>query len=600
MVKFSYMFFLLKKVFLADRSGVPLNEHLLELEGLDRLMDRDGNSDQSPREPGHNPIFGEPLPWRELYNHDPNQNHDQERSSFSSFSSSSSGGDSIPAVPTNPAITRMPSTPAHLHPQPHPRHTSISTFDQRRRETRALGPRPISRDTGTNTDWGEVVNRNDPHRPSLVRPRIGVSERPSSHVITAARPTPRVSANASTGPPGFRAGRRPYLNINTVPEPASRSTGRPHHTLLLPRWDSTSTNTHTSPTTSRVPEPPWQTRSFMLNRQSSTNTRANTNTNTSPVRPHFNTMRPLDRHSGMLGGRGQSTRHAQSPPSSTLVDHVMDIDDVFAMQRERDNFSSNSASVDRRADPWVATANGSSGPANVNNNNNNGRPHSPVERASGMYAHLIDRMRQNLYESDTAVTSMPMEEERSRPASEFPVSENLFSLPSVPSPGLGGIFDHGSHHDNPDSVNETEQNRRRSSAPSPPSMYRLARGSYVLPARRRSPSPTREEQASRIPPSLRSRSPPHGSSGPARFDPQSFTPGPFRNTMQRMFEMNARHENSENRLATHRNNAPSIPPLPFEGDFSPTRAGPSSSRQESPTSPQVMIPNLYMKSSWLT
>ena len=586
----------------AERSRVPLDEHLLEQERLDRLVDRDrgGDGDQSPggnEGSGYNPAL-ESLTWRNLHNHDPN--HPQQRSSFSSFSSSSLSGDSIPAVSTTSPVTRMPSTSAQPHPHAHPRHI-IPPFDQRSREIRALGPRPISRDSGASTGWGEAVNRNDPRRSSLVGlRRVELPARPSGHV-TATRPTPRVGANANSSP--LRAGRRPILNINTIPEPAS---GRPTNTLLLPRWGSTSVNTstnantnaNTSPSTSRVPELPWQTRPFMPNRQSNANMRTSTNTNTSPVRPHYNPMRPLDRYSGMVGGQGQSARHEQSSSSSTLVDQSMDVDDFFALRRNRETFSSNSVSVDRQVDPWAAaTATSSSGTTNTNNN---GRPHSPVEMASDMYTRLMDRMRHNLHDSDRVVFPTSMGEERPQTPSQFPVlSEELFSLPSVPSPGLGGIFDHGGHHDNTDPVNETEQNRRRSSAPSPPAMYRSARGSYVFPQRRRSPSPTREEQASRIPPSLRSRSPPHGSGGPARFDPQSFTPGPFRNTMQRVFEMNARHENPENRPATHRNNAPSIPPLSFEGDFSPTRARPSSSTQDSPISPQV-ISVLHTKSSWLT
>jgi hypothetical protein len=120
------------------------------------------------------------------------------------------------------------------------------------------------------------------------------------------------------------------------------------------------------------------------------------------------------------------------------------------------------------------------------------------------------------------------------------------------------------------------------------------------PPRRRSPSPTREEQASRVPWFLRSRSP-HSSGGntSSRLIAESFRPGPFRNTVERMFEVNRRHEGSEDRPA-HRSNAPSIPPLPFQGETSPGARTSPSQQQDSPTHSQQVIPSPNTENPWLT
>lgn len=546
---------------------------MLERERSDRAINRDRDSEQSPGRSAdpfrYFPQMEEPLPWRDFERDTRDSNHHQQRSSFSSFSSSSSGAEPTPPVVTISSAVRMPSTHAHPHLHPHPRHTipnSFHTLDQRRRDIRALGPRPISRDGVASTGWGSES------------PRIDLRDRPRVDLYTRPRPAPRVGAGAE----GLRSDSRvdrPYLNVNTTAEPVSRSTGRAPQAWLFHRWNNTgantSTNTSTSPSTSRVPELPWQIRPVMPNRQGSTSTRTNTVPNMSLSRLQFASPRPFE------------DWHSRSPSSPIPIDHTMDIDDVFPLRRERESFSSNSASADQN-DSWVAVpATSSSGSSSGTHTNNNNRLHSQIEVGSEIYTRLMNRMRQDNPDSDAVVAPTPVEEEP-RPSSEFP--EDFFILPAVPSPGLGGIFDHSSNQNSSDPVNEAEQNRRRSSAPSPPLMYRSARGSFIFPQRRRSPSPTREEQANRMPPSLRSRSPPLGSvRGPARFNPQSFTPGPFRNTMQRMFEMNRRHENPENRPSSLHNNAPSIPPLSFEGNFSPARTGPPSSRQEeNTTSPQVI------------
>ena len=561
---------------------IPLDEHSLEEEHLNRALNRE-TSDHSPGrtiDPHLLQYFALP-PEVDGGRYPAGDPRDPDRhQQRPSLSSSPPGGDVTSTTHHISPATRISSTPRYLHSSQsvHAHHAAPSSFqalDPRRRETRALGPRPISRDApnaGTTTGWNSES------------PRIDLADRSRTHLHDRPRPwpIPRVAPRASSSAGGPRVDReRPFLTVNLSPEiiAESRNTRR---NPLLPYWrnmsPNTSPNTSSSPSPSRMSESPWL-RSSMPTRQGSTNTRANTNT--SPFRSQPISARPVDRHPRTLMGQ-RPLRHERNPSSSSLMDHAVNLDDLIESRRARENFSSNASSVDRTGlavtPPLASTRNHATGRS------------PPDELATDMYARLVDRLQQDFHDSRATIAATLMDEESSPSSSEFPAHrEDFFALPSVPSPGLGGLFDHNNHQDGHDPVNEAEQNRRRSSAPSPPLRYRSAPSLSPFSLRRRSPSPTREEQATRIPQSLRSRSPPHGSGpGAARLNPQSFTPGPFRNTMQRVYEMNIRHENTENRPTAHRNNAPSIPPLSFEESFSPTRDGLSSSRQEeSSNSPRV-------------
>jgi hypothetical protein len=590
-------------------------------------LDRDSDNERSPaRNESSHPFrystgLGEAFPWREHDSDIHEPNHDQQH-----LSSLAEPNEDVSTI-------RFPSRPRSRQGASN----SLHNYDQRRRETRALGPRPISRDVGVNAGWNVVSS---PRNDLVDRARADPRERPRPN-FSIYRPIPHSNTNANTEGSRVTPVGRPNLSIDTAAEPISvpRSTGRAQP-LLLPRWGGTNTNTNTNTNSSSlVPEPSWQSGSFIPSRHggTSTSTSVIANTDMSSLRPQSGSAGIFDRRSLMPAGRRQPLRHEQGPSSSsssTLVDHAMDMDDFFAVQTDGgDSISNSNSGSGNRADPWVAVPTSATaispnhtGNASSSSNNNNGPrsplapsdvytrlmehmrhelhnseasvAHTPMEEApsrssSDVYTRLMERMRHELQDSEVSVAPTPMEQASSRSSSDFPViTEDLFELPRVPSPGLDGIFDrrdhqHAGFHD------EIEQSRRRSDTPTPESI----REPYLSPLGRRSPSPTREEQASRIPWFLRPRSP-HLSGGNAssRLIAESFRPGPFRNTVERMFEVNRRHESSEDR-PTHRSNAPSIPPLPFQGETSP---GVRSHREDSLASSQQVILSLFAENPWLT
>lgn len=141
------------------------------------------------------------------------------------------------------------------------------------------------------------------------------------------------------------------------------------------------------------------------------------------------------------------------------------------------------------------------------------------------------------------------------------------AAPSLPSPGLGE-FDLSL-------FSETEQHPRRTSDARPSALGNTLFRDYL--ARRRSPSPPYNRGASnhdRQPVPRRPSPPPRTStSNLARgaIDPSAYAPGPFRNTMQRVFDA---HMAMETRMdTTHgqqtiNSNLPSLPPLAFDNVFS--------------------------------
>ena len=141
------------------------------------------------------------------------------------------------------------------------------------------------------------------------------------------------------------------------------------------------------------------------------------------------------------------------------------------------------------------------------------------------------------------------------------VLQDYLPPPSIPSPSLGEL-DFGPF---------TDDRPRLSSSFSPSrALFREARG-------RRSPSPQIIRDSA--PPVVHRRSSPARAAAPSTstaggaIDPNAYAPGPFRNTMQRIYEA---HVARENRLGIPRSQqqprqsppAPAIPPLAFDNSFS--------------------------------
>jgi hypothetical protein len=311
-------------------------------------------------------------------------------------------------------------------------------------------------------------------------------------------------------------------------------------------------------------------------------------------------------------------RPSMDGASSSLVDHAMEIENNISRSRERERFLASLGSrfpgqtntLERpqtvpRADVVSITQ---EQPV-FHDDYWRDRSDEDMVRASNhrRTASLAD-LRRDINEMssmvDDAVDARRRHEARDmsprRPESINMADFVYLDVPSLPSPGLGEIFDHAeptNHVMDRDfrsgpfnemrnapqsSVDNTMDRGDRMTSSFP---HRDARSSHhppTFPMRRRSPSPTREEQGSWRPPPSPPRAGPSitvpTSSRPAMtIDLNSFAPGPFRNTLERLVNINPAREN---RAAP----PPSIPPLAFETNTShpqerfvpPMRLDPSS------------------------
>ncbi|RDB29834.1 hypothetical protein Hypma_013932 [Hypsizygus marmoreus] len=161
--------------------------------------------------------------------------------------------------------------------------------------------------------------------------------------------------------------------------------------------------------------------------------------------------------------------------------------------------------------------------------------------------------------------------------------ERFLSAPSLPSPGLGGMFEFPVYE-------QDQQGRRRD--PGSNESEDLPSPEWYPP--RRSPSPPTVEGRRRWGPPPR-RASPVRPPGARVIHPDSFAPGPMRNTVQSIYESNMARES---RIAASqaqpqqrsepwaRYNPPSIPPLAFDDDFTTLYPGEPAARQEEGIEPQ--------------
>lgn len=174
------------------------------------------------------------------------------------------------------------------------------------------------------------------------------------------------------------------------------------------------------------------------------------------------------------------------------------------------------------------------------------------------------------------------------PSSNRNSANQYLDVPSLPSPDFGGIFDP------PSEILESDRSSRRAAESVPLGVNQQAArrpslvSSNTFRSSRRSHSPEDRETAFAPPPPMANSS---GISTYRNIDPSAYEPGPFRNTVQRLVELDQIRANLESfvdHLTPRHSDPPSIPPLSFEDDFSPFHSG-GPSHQERSSNPSVSL-----------
>lgn len=232
----------------------------------------------------------------------------------------------------------------------------------------------------------------------------------------------------------------------------------------------------------------------------------------------------------------------------------------------------------RRSFSWGTTSSGV--PSEESNTRDDGQPYpstagrgifdsrsSTISDMAHTIAHNADQRRHDSISSRNGGPLIASEGGDRTRSDWWPDSRHYTGAPYLPSPDLGGLFDTNAQ------PFEFEASRLTNEPPVSRPTIRAPRISTFSGNTSAYPRPRGEgDQGSRprVSPSIASsqdapNASPSSSTGTYRhMDPNSFAPGPFRNTVQRLVDMERLRDNLGQALSR----PPLIPPLNFENDFS--------------------------------